>query len=242
LDQVAAKYTISPVDLPERVMLTSGPVGYVVKSEAEIISLFRDFYYPEFCSYSEVIIADTVNQTSYVAIPNLSVPRIKVYGVYVDGVFKESVSSEEKQITVLSPKSPEYYDCKPLNFTIRQLKDNGILGVELLDSQERINASTEGLATPRKVQYQIKFASNEITKYFQEHSNLIEVVGKKGLVHVKNLLFTLKGEENAEVKSGTISVRIQSGSKYTLNTSDYPEIYRLCCGFPKFVAKYHILG
>jgi hypothetical protein len=165
-----------------------------------------------------VVVADTVNQTSYVAIPNLSVPRIKVYGVYVDGVFKESVSSEEKQITVLSPKSQEYYDCKPLNFTIRQLKDNGILGVELLDSQERINVSTEGLATPRKVQYQIKFASNEITKYFQEHSNLIEVVGKKGLVHVKNLAFTLIGESNAEVKSGTISVRIQSGSKYTLNT------------------------
>ena len=218
LDQVAAKYTISPVDLPERVMLTSGPVGYVVKSEAEIISLFRDFYYPEFCSYSEVVVADTVNQTSYVAIPNLSVPRIKVYGVYVDGVFQTSVSSEEKQITVLSPKSPEYYDCKPLNFTIRQLKDNGIIGVELLDSQERINVSTEGLATPRKIQYQIKFASNEINKYFQDHSNLVEVVGMKGLVPIKNLTFTLTGENNAEVKSGTISVRIQTGSKYTLNT------------------------
>lgn len=218
LDQTAAKYTISPIQLPDRVMKTNAPVGFVVKPEAEIIAMFRDFYYSEFENFSEVIVADTVNQTSYVEIPNLPVPRIKVYSVYVDGVFQESVSSEDKQITVLSPKSPEYYDCKPLNFTIRQLKDNGIIGVELLDSQERINVSTEGLATPRKIQYQIKFASNEINKYFQDHSNLVEVVGMKGLVPVKNLTFTLSGENNAEVKSGTISVRIQSGSKYTLNT------------------------
>lgn len=218
LDQTAAKYTISPIQLPDRVMKTNAPVGFVVKPEAEIIAMFRDFYYSEFENFSEVIVADTVNQTSYVEIPNLPVPRIKVYSVYVDGVFQESVSSEDKQITVLSQKSSEYYDCKPLNFTIRQLKDNGIIGVELLDSQERINVSTEGLATPRKVQYQIKFASNEINKYFQEHSNLVEVVGMKGLVPIKNLTFTLSGENNAEVKSGTISVRIQSGSKYTLNT------------------------
>jgi len=221
LDQTAAKYTASPMPLPKRVMNPNGPVGYVVKSDEDLSLLFRDFYYPEFDKFSEVVIAEAVNQTPYISIPNLSVPRVKVYDVYVDGVRQESVSTDEQVVTITPKRVSEYFDYTPLTFCLRDLKEGMVPGVELLDSLERINVSTKGLVTPKKIEYQIKFQNPEITKYFLEHSGLIELRSPRGNLPITNLRFTLLGESNADVRNNNITVRIQGGSKYVYTSSRF---------------------
>ena len=81
LDEVASEFTISPSPSPNRIMNANAPKGYIVKSDTEIEKLFHDINYPEFDNYSEVIVAESVSQTSYTLINNiLTVSGLKVNG------------------------------------------------------------------------------------------------------------------------------------------------------------------
>ena len=106
LDEVASEFTISPSPSPNRIMNANAPKGYIVKSDTEIEKLFHDINYPEFDNYSEVIVAESVSQTSYTLINNIQIPRPKSYSIYVDGVFKMACADLNQTLTASSNSSP----------------------------------------------------------------------------------------------------------------------------------------
>ena len=219
LDEVANKFTISPHPSPDRVMNPTAPIGYIVKSDIEIEKLFHDINYPEFDNYSEVIVAETVNQTSYIPINNIQIPRLKNYAIYVDGVYKISCTDVNKIITVSSTKSQEYYNNNSIKFSIQNLIDGDILpGFDLQEIKERIDISTVGWATPKNRTIKIKIVPNEFEEYFFTNRHLLKVTVKDKKIELdNNLYFTLVGEQIAEIKKGTIRFEIEQNGKYKLS-------------------------
>lgn len=219
LDEVASKFTISPQPSPDRVMNPTAPIGYIVKSDIEIEKLFHDINYPEFDNYSEVIVAETVNQTSYIPINNIQIPRLKNYAIYVDGVYNIACTDVNQILTVSSGKSQEYYNNKSIQFSIQNLKDGDIFpGFDLQEIKERIDISTVGWATPKSRTIKIKIVPNEFEEYFFANRHLLKVTGTYGKIELNNnLSFTLVGERIAEIKKGTIHFEIEQNGKYKLS-------------------------
>lgn len=221
LDEVASEFTISPSPSPNRTMDANAPKGYIVKSDAEIEKLFHDINYPEFDNYSEIIVAESVNQTSYTPINNIQIPRPKSYAVFVDGAFKMSCADLTQMLTVSSNNSSEYYENKSVHFTIQNLKDGDIIpGIELQEVNERINISTQGWATPKRRTIGIKIVPAEFESYFFTNKHLLKLRWPFGTMQLdQNLSFTLEGEQIAEIKKGTISLELVQNGKFTLSKS-----------------------
>lgn len=221
LDEVACEFTISPQPSPDRVMNPNAPKGYVVKSDAEIEKMFHDLNYPEFDNYSEIIVAESVNQTSYTPINNIQIPRPKSYAVFVDGAFKMSCADLTQMLTVSSNSPSEYYENKSVHFTIQNLKDGDIIpGIELQEVNERINISTQGWATPKRRTIGIKIVPAEFESYFFTYKHLLKLRWPFGTIQLdQNLSFTLEGEQIAEIKKGTIRLELEQNGKFTLSKS-----------------------
>lgn len=219
LDEVASEFTISPSPSPNRIMNDSAPKGYIVKSDAEIEKLFHDLNYPEFDNYSEVIVAESVNQTSYTLINNIQIPRPKSYAIYVDGVFKMTCTDITQTLTVSTNSSPEYYENKDVHFTIQNLKDGDILpGIELQDINEKVLISTKGWATPKTRKIELKIVPREFENYFFTNRNLLKVTWPYGIIRLdQDMSFTIEGEQIAEIKKGTIKVSLEQNGKFTLS-------------------------
>lgn len=219
LDEVANKFTISPQPSPDRVMNPTAPIGYIVKSDIEIEKLFHDINYPEFDNYSEVIVAETVNQTSYIPINNIQIPRLKNYAIYVDGIYQIACTDVNQILTVSSGKSQEYFNNQSIQFSIQNLKDGDIFpGFDLQEIKERIDISTVGWATPKSRTIKIKIVPNEFEEYFFANRHLLKVTGTYGKIELNNnLSFTLVGEQIAEIKKGTIHFEIEQNGKYRLS-------------------------
>lgn len=221
LDEVASEFTISPQPSPDRVMNPNAPKGYVVKSDAEIEKMFHDLNYPEFDNYSEVVVAESVNQTSYTPINNIQIPRPKSYAVFVDGAFKMSCADLTQMLTASSNNSPEYYENKRVHFTIQNLKDGDIIpGIELQEVNERIIISTQGWATPKRRIIGLKIVPEEFESYFFTNKHLLKLRWPFGTIQLdQNLSFTLEGEQIAEIKKGTIRLELEQNGKFTLSKS-----------------------
>lgn len=221
LDEVACEFTISPQPSPDRVMNPNAPKGYVVKSDAEIEKMFHDLNYPEFDNYSEVVVAESVNQTSYTPINNIQIPRPKSYSVFVNGAFKMSCADLAQMITVSSNSSPEYYENKSVHFTIQNLKDGDIIpGIELQEVNERIIISTQGWATPKRRTIGLKIVPAEFESYFFTNKHLLKLRWPFGTIQLdQNLSFTLEGEQIGEIKKGTIRLELEQNEKFTLSKS-----------------------
>lgn len=219
LDEVASEFTISPQPAPNRVMDPTAPKGYIVKSDDEIEKLFHDLNYPEFDGYSEVIVADSVNQTSYTLINNIQIPRPKSYAIYVDGEFKMSCADINQSIKASSNYSPEYYDNKDIHFTIQNLKDGDIFpGIELQEVNERVLISTQGWATPKTRKIELQIVPREFENFFFTNRHLLKVTWPYGIIRLdQDLSFTLEGEQIAEIKKGTIKVSLEQNGKFTLS-------------------------
>lgn len=221
LDEVASEFTISPSPSPNRIMNANAPKGYIVKSDTEIEKLFHDINYPEFDNYSEIIVAESVNQTSYTPINNIQIPRPKSYAVFVNGAFKMSCADLTQMLTVSSNSSPEYYENKNVHFTIQNLKDGDILpGIELQEVNERINISTQGWATPKRRTIGLKIVPAEFESYFFTNKHLLKLRWPFGTIQLdQNLSFTLEGEQIAEIKKGTIRLELEQNGKFILSKS-----------------------
>ena len=219
LDEVASEFTISPSPSPNRIMNANAPKGYIVKSDTEIEKLFHDINYPEFDNYSEVIVAESVSQTSYTLINNIQIPRPKSYSIYVDGVFKMACADLNQTLTASSNSSPEYYDNKNVHFTIQNLKDGDILpGIELQEVNERVLISTQGWATPKTRRIELQIVPREFENYFFTNRNLLKIIWPHGIIRLdQDLSFTLEGEQIAEIKKGTIKVSLEQNGKFTLS-------------------------
>lgn len=221
LDEVASEFTISPSPSPNRIMNANAPKGYIVKSDTEIEKLFHDINYPEFDNYSEVIVAESVSQTSYTLINNIQIPRPKSYSIYVDGVFKMACADLNQTLTASSNSSPEYYDNKNVHFTIQNLKDGDILpGIELQEVNERVLISTQGWATPKTRRIELQIVPREFENYFFTNRNLLKIIWPHGIIRLdQDLSFTLEGEQIGEIKKGTIRLELEQNEKFTLSKS-----------------------
>lgn len=220
LDEVASEFTISPSPSPNRIMNANAPKGYIVMSDTEIEKLFHDINYPEFDNYSEVIVAESVNQTSYTLINNIQIPRPKSYAIYVDGVLKRTCSDLNQTITASSQKSSLCYENKSVDFTIQNLIDGDVIplpGIEIDKANEKITVSTQGWATPKRRRIEIKIVPNEYEHHFLLNRDLLKVETTFGTINIEqDLSFTLIGEQIAQLSKNHIWPVIKPNKLYTM--------------------------
>lgn len=220
LDEVSNEFTISPYPCPNREMNPNSPIGYLVRSDSEIEKLFHDINYPEFDNFSEVIVAESVSQTSYTLINNIQIPRPKSYAIYVDGVFKGTCSDLNQTITASSQKSSLCYENKSVDFTIQNLIDGDVIplpGIEIDKANEKITVSTQGWATPKRRRIEIKIVPNEFEHHFLLNRDLLKVETTFGAINIEqDLSFTLVGEQIAQLSKDHIWPVVKPNKLYTM--------------------------
>ena len=222
LDDVAKEFSIIPKTCPNRTMNSKGPKGYIVLNDSEIDKFFHDINYPEFDNYSEVIIADSVTQTSYIPINNIQIPRRIDYSIYVDGVYQMSCNDLNGLLTASSNKPEVYYDNRKVHFTIQKLKDGNFFeGIALDEHKERIDISTQNWAEPKREKFWIKIDPPKGFDKALINRNLIKVQGPSGDIRLDNdLSFTLVGEHIAEISSLRYFLADGLNSKYKISSHE----------------------
>ncbi len=225
LDEVVEKFSLTPFDMPNRVMTTNGPVGYIVATEEKIKELFQDVNYPEFDNFKEVVVATTVHTTSYVLINNIQIPRPQKYEVIVDGKRKGFYSNLNEKIPVeCHSKSSDYYDNLSWEFSIQDLIDDHVSheGVVLDTGQERVIVNTKLWGTPKKKKVFLAIFPEEDADYFIRNPWELEVTllssntRKTIVVSKERLVIALQGKEIAALKDGGIQVDTTPQSKYVV--------------------------
>uniref|UniRef100_UPI00402710CA hypothetical protein n=2 Tax=Prevotella sp. TaxID=59823 RepID=UPI00402710CA len=224
LDEVVEKFSLTPFDMPNRVMTTNGPVGYIVATEEKIKELFQDVNYPEFDKFKEVVVATTVHTTSYVLINNIQIPRPQKYEVIVDGKRKGFYSNLNEKIPVeCHSKSSDYYDNLSWEFSIQDLIDGYVRhqGVTLYTGQERVVVNTDDWGKPKEKEVFLAISPEESKDYFIRNPQkmLVTLVSSYALKEVKVfqqrlLVITLSGNEIAALKNDGIQVATTQGSIY----------------------------
>jgi len=220
LDEVSSEFTISPYPCPNREMNPNSPVGYLVRTDSDIEKLFHDINYPEFDKFSEVIVAESVNQTSYIPIANIQIPRQKSYSVFVDERLHGTYTNLNESIIVSSKESLEFYDNKNVSFTIQNLLDKDLIsasGIEFDEGAEVIKVSTKGWATPKQRKIGLHIVPKDYENYIQTHSDLICITLPYGKIKLdQDFSFTLIGEQIAEIKKNSIKLSLKPNDRYQL--------------------------
>lgn len=210
LDEVVGKFSLTPFDMPNRVMTTNGPVGYIVATEEKIKELFQDVNYPEFDKFREVVVATAVHTTSYVPISNIQIPRPKKYELIVDGQPQGNCCNLNERLKIICRrKSPLYYEDLSFVFSIQDLIDGNVSheGVVLDTVQERVSVETESWGTPKKKKVFLAIFPEEDADYFIRNPQKLLVIlvssytRKEVKVSQQRLLvITLEGNEIAALK------------------------------------------
>ena len=222
LDEVVEKFSLTPFDMPNRVMTTNGPVGYIVATEEKIKELFQDVNYPEFDKFKEVVVATTVHTTSYVLINNIQIPRPQKYEVIVDGKPQGNCCNLNERLKIICrSKSPLYYEDLSFVFSIQDLIDGmSHEGVVLDTVQERVSVETESWGTPKEKKIFLAISPKEYEDYFISNPQELKVtfphcsiMSKKVVISQQRLAFTLLGNEIATLENGGIKV-LTTQSKY----------------------------
>lgn len=224
LDEVSSEFTISPCPCPNREMNPNSPIGYLVRTDSEIEKLFHDINYPEFDNFSEVIVAESVNQTSYTPITNIQIPRPKSYSVFVDGRLHGSYTNPNESIIVPSTEPSEFYENKKVSFTIQNLLDKDLIsasGIEFDEGAEMIKVSTKGWAIPKRRKIELHIVPKDYENYILTHSHLISITWPYGEIKLdQDFSFTLIGEQIAEIKRNSIKLSLKPNDRYKLVNYD----------------------
>lgn len=220
LDDVAKEFTISPSPSPHRVMNPNATKGYIVKTDAEIERLFHDINYPEFDNYSEVIVAESVSQTSYTLISNIQIPRIHNYAVYVNGTLKGTYNDVKQTLCVSSEADPKYFENKKVLFTIQDLKDgNFYTGIKINEAEEKIEISTKGWEIPKERKIKLRFFPEESEQCFIKNRDLLHIKRANNPIRLdSDMSFTLIGNDIADIENGRITVLVTENNKYKLSS------------------------
>lgn len=198
LDDIAGSYVLVPVQMPYRPMAVGAPIAYLTATEDKIAQLMKDVQYPAFAKYSEIVIAETVQNTNYAPISNLPIPRMAEYTIYVDGVKKDiSIPSIDTPIIIEGRGDPLCYDNEELSFTIKDLLIGNIVpNVSFDAATESIHVNSKTLAKPRTQIVQVSFVPQDSEKYFYTYRN--EWVLYYGTLRINlfnDFRFSLKGEQ-----------------------------------------------
>lgn len=198
LDDIAGSYVLVPVQMPHRPMAVGAPIAYLTTTEDKIAQLMKDVQYPAFAKYSEIVIAETVQNSSYAPISNLPIPRVPEYSIYDDGVKKDiNIPSINEPIIIEGSGDPLYYDNEKLSFTIEDLLVGNIVSNVTFDAvTESIHVNSKTLAKPRTQIVQVSFVPQDSEKYFYTYRNEWVLYYETSRINLSNdFSFSLKGEE-----------------------------------------------
>lgn len=218
LDEKIKKFTIAPANIPHRVMNSNGAIGYIMRPEEEILKFFQDTKYPELQIYKEVLLAESVNNSNYTLIPNIIIPRLKIYSLEVNGVLQNTkYSNVDAIIKVASGNSSDpYYNHKSVKFCIRDLQEGKVIenGIELDSVEEIIKVNTTTWVTPKVKKINLKVIpqanQNEVLM-----SNVLQITcAGRNVGLSSDFSFTLIGNEIAYLQ--TIKVELKPNPKYVL--------------------------
>ncbi len=201
LEETAKQFTLTPGTTPYFPMTEGAPVGCINCPEDKIEMLLKDIQCRNFSRFSEVVIAETVNNTSsYTPITNLQIPRLPEWTLIIDNE-KKGVFTDTSQTITVKPQvnSPQFYDLSELTFTIDQLFNRDrIENVTLDEETETVHVSTVKLAVKKSKTLKILFLNNEQSSYFLNNKNSCRLTyNGKNIPLSSNFEFMLMGEELA---------------------------------------------
>ena len=199
LDEAASSFSIIPCEAPWRVMNTKGSIGYYIGDDQTIKQILADIQYPEFQKFSEIVLANSSNGSTYAPIDNLEIPRKIAYSLYIDNQLEGVVTDEAVPISINSHEDPICYTNKTLAFTIEEALAGKVSEhVYINKAAETIRVSTQGLAIEKVTTIQIVVVPKDYQQYFVEKRPFL-LTGQNGAIEIdRNLCFTLRGTENSQ--------------------------------------------
>lgn len=196
LDDIAKKYPLAEAKGPYHIMRDGQPIGYVVTRETDIAQLLNDVQYSIFSNYSEVVIAEKVDATTYMPIVNIQIPRPKEYTIFVNNNKERVVTNVNEKITYFGDGNPKYYENKSLSFSIKELLETkSIPNVTLDEENEIVYIDTRSLKEAKKVLVKIHLIPNDGSLVWVDQSDITIRHNRKKIELNPNLEFELVGEE-----------------------------------------------
>lgn len=216
LDEAASSFSIIPCETPWRVMNTKGSIGYYIGDDQTIKQILADIQYPEFQKFSEIVLANSSNGSTYAPIDNLEILRKIAYSLYIDNQLEGVVTDEAVPISINSHEDPICYTNKTLTFTIEEALAGKVSEhVYINKAAETIRVSTQRLAAERETTTQIVVIPNNYQQNFIG-KNLFMLIGQNGMINIdKNLRFTLRGIENSQDFKNRLKLELKT-NEYVL--------------------------
>ncbi len=201
LDDLAREYDLEAFVGPYHPMTPGRSIGFIQAPEEQFSAFMADVQYSAFENYSEVVIGETVQDTTFVQIPGITIPRKKEYAIYDNGNQEKTVTDVNEKIILRGKADPNYYENKTIEFTIQNLLDGDFVqGVRFDASKEEVHYNSASLQAPREKTIKLVF-DPKADAYFRSHRNELFVIGTKS--EQKNLSsdlsFTVRGEEIARL-------------------------------------------
>ena len=199
LDEAASSFSIIPCETPWRVMNPKGSIGYYIGDDQTIKQILADIQYPEFQKFSEIVLANSSNGSTYAPIDNLEIPRKIAYSLYIDNQLEGVVTDEAVPISINSHEDQICYTNKTLTFTIEEALAGKVSEhVYINKAAVTIRVSTQGLAIEKVTTIQIVVVPKDYQQYFVEKRPFL-LTGQNGAIEIdRNLCFTLRGTENSQ--------------------------------------------
>lgn len=201
LDDVAQKYTLVERRSPYYKMNPAGRIACIIANEEKTRELLNDVQYKGFSDYQEIVVAETVQDSTYINITAQTIiPRQFEFNIKQDGVIlDEFIRDVKEKFPVKGKEASRYYDNIERHFTIEELRNGrAIDGISLDEEREIINIDSKklGLSKPKTEKVQLAFSSEEATKYFLSFRSSCKLkYGSKEIILDNNFAFTLIGEE-----------------------------------------------
>lgn len=168
LDSIAGKFSLIPTQTPYHAMSVGAPIAYITATEEKIKQLMKDVQYPAFTKFSEIVVAESVQNTNYVPISSISIPRMPEYSIYDDGVLQPIVVSNPKQLLTVNGKGDSrFFENDSLMFTLEELLNGeSVPNVNVDRTNEIINVSSKALQKPLTRKINVVFVPRESENYF----------------------------------------------------------------------------
>ena len=200
-DALCREFALEPKAGPYRPMTVGGPKGYILLSEESMRALLSDVQYVEFSPYSEVVVAQTVQNTNYTQIVNLAVPRPVRFRILIDGMEDGFVTDLSEEIPAKGRKDARYYDNIQVSFSVLDLRSGKpVPGVTLDEVNEAVQISSDALSVPKTVKVNIRF-DGEAEGYFYSFKNSFQLTHRFQIISVNDYTFTLSGEKIAMLET-----------------------------------------
>ena len=198
LDDTASMFTLVPYLGPHRSMNVNGnSVGCIEADEFKIAQLFRDVHYGEFANFSEIIVAPSVQSSSYVRIPNITIPRVPEYSLMENGRVQQVITDSKAVLTINGGRDPRFYNNSEVKFSVDDLlSGKSVTGLQIDVENEVITCDRSVLSTPKQHRVKITVMPQEMANKVRPSELAINCNGVQ-LPLNNDMSFTLTGDSIA---------------------------------------------